>query len=228
MVSALTLTQASATRRGKRLIGPVDMVLSPTGFTMVIGPNGAGKTSLLRLMHGLQRCTGGTVQARARGRQSFVFQAPIMLRRSVLDNLALPLRLRGAGRRAARQQAQAFAPRFGLAALLGDYAPRLSMGEQQKLALARALITAPEILFLDEPCASLDGRATREIEAILQAQSGVHIVMSTHDMGQARRLARKVVFLHRGQVIEQRPAAEFFNAPRSPQARAFLKGEIVE
>jgi len=231
----LTLKNATAHMRGKKLVGPVNLTLAREGFTMVIGPNGAGKTTLLRLMHGLQRCSGGAVSwavpaARARDRQAFVFQSPIMMRRKVVDNLAYPLRLRGMGKAAALEKAESCAADLGLGDLLESWAPMLSGGEKQKLSLARALITAPEILFLDEPCANLDGRATREIEAILKAVQarGTRLVMSTHDMGQARRLATDMVFMLHGSVHEKSGVESFFSAPETPEAKAFINGDIVE
>ncbi len=231
----LRLTDAVARVRGKTLVGPVSLTLGASGLTMVIGPNGAGKTTLLRLMHGLERCRGGAVEwavARdiARRHQAFVFQAPIMMRRRVLDSLAYPLRLTGVGRAQARAAARASAGRFGLNDLLDSWAPMLSGGEKQKLALARALICDPQVLFLDEPCANLDGRATREFEALLtqEAAQGRRIVMSTHDMGQARRLASEVLFLLGGKIHERAPAEAFFAGPETPEARAFLNGDIVE
>jgi len=231
----LTLTDATAHMRGKKLVGPVSLSLAATGFTMIIGPNGAGKTTLLRLMHGLQRCTKGEVSwavspAQARHRQGFVFQSPIMMRRRVSDSLAYPLRLRGMSKSAALEKATQCAQDFELSELLDNWAPMLSGGEKQKLSLARALITEPEILFLDEPCANLDGRATREIEGILQnvKTNGTRLVMSTHNMGQAKRLADDVVFMLHGAVHEHRNATQFFEAPITPEADAFIKGDIVE
>lgn len=231
----LTLTDAETSRRGKRLVGPVTLSLDGQGICVVIGPNGAGKTSLLRLMHGAARLTGGSIRwacpmAEARQAQAFVFQRPVMLRRSVVDNIAYPLRLRGVSRSEARTQAQDWAARVGLGGMTTRPATSLSGGEQQKLALARALITAPKLLFLDEPTASLDSRSVRDIETILQdaARDGTRLILSTHDMGQARRLADRVVFLLNGRVHETGPAAAFFDAPQTPEAEAFLNGEIVE
>ena len=231
----LSLNEAVARVRGKTLVGPVNLTLGTTGLTMVIGPNGAGKTTLLRLMHGLERCREGRVDwavARdvARRRQAFVFQAPIMMRRRVLDSLAYPLRLTGMGRTEARARAHECAGRFGLGALLDSWAPLLSGGEKQKLALARALITDPQVLFLDEPCANLDGRAMREFESLLKAEAraGRRIIMSSHDLGQVRRLASDVVFLVGGRICEHAPAEQFFAAPETRQAQAFLNGDIVE
>ncbi|PHQ98968.1 MAG: sulfate ABC transporter ATP-binding protein [Marinosulfonomonas sp.] len=237
MVSILPLTMKAATAhmRGKKLVGPVDLVLAPDGFTIVIGPNGAGKTTLLRLMHGLQRCSGGAVDwivpnDQARRRQAFVFQAPIMMRRRVVDSIAYPLRLRGVDKTAAQAMASNYAVRFGLGDLQQNWAPMLSGGEKQKLSLARALITEPEVLFLDEPCANLDGSATREIETLLLAERarGTRIVMSTHNMGQARRLADDVLFLHKGMVFESGAANAFFTSPSTLEATAFINGDIVE
>nr|WP_113913549.1 ATP-binding cassette domain-containing protein [Roseovarius dicentrarchi] len=222
-------------RRGKRLIGPVDLVLDGQGITALIGPNGAGKSTLLKALHGLERLSAGRIdwacpQHEAQQMQAFVFQTPVMLRRSVLDNLMYPLRLARTPRAAARAAAAQWCARIGLEGMEGRLATVLSGGERQKLALARALITSPKLLFLDEPSASLDGSATREIEAILTLATGAgtRIVMATHDMGQARRLAREVVFLRRGEVHEAAPAATFFDAPATRAAAAFLAGDIVD
>lgn len=226
---------ALTSRRGKVLVGPFDLTLNGVGTTVVIGPNGAGKTSFLRLLHGAARLNKGQIEwacptEEARHHQSFVFQRPIMLRRSVEANLMYPLRMRGMGKEEARAKAADWAQRVGLDRFLDRPAPVLSGGEQQKLALARALIVEPKLIFLDEPCASLDGRAMREIEEVLQevADRGTRIILSTHDMGQARRLADEVVFLHRGKIREFAPADSFFAAPKEAAARAFLKGDIIE
>lgn len=231
----LRLSGASVRRKGKVIIGPVDYELGSGGATVVIGPNGAGKTTLLRMMHGMERLASGSVEwavpeRHAREKQAFVFQIPVMMRRTVLENVAYPLRLKGVSKRHAEARAGAWLERIGLAEAAGRQAPVLSGGERQKLALARALIRKPQILFLDEPCASLDGRATREIETILQQAraDGIRIVMSTHDMGQARRLATEMVFVHRGALRETGAAESFFGQPVTPEARAFLRGDIVE
>jgi len=216
-------------------VGPIDLTLDGQGACVVIGPNGAGKTTLLRLLHGTARLSAGQIDwacptEEARHHQAFVFQRPVMLRRTVMENLIYPLRLRGVGLAEARARARDWAGRVGLEQLLDRAAPVLSGGEQQKLALARALITEPKALFLDEPCAALDGRATREIEEILThaKSTGTRLILSTHDMGQARRLADEVLFLLGGRVHESAPAETFFNQAETPQARAFLRGDIVE
>ena len=229
----LRLEAAELRRGGRRLVGPVDLEIGADGLTVVIGPNGSGKTSLLRLMHGLDRAARGSVswaapEEQARTRQAYVFQTPIVMRRRVVDNIAYPLLVHGARRAEARRRAGDWAARVGLGGALDRHAGSLSGGEKQKLALARALIRAPDILFLDEPCANLDGSATAEIEAILQEarRSGTRIVMATHDMGQARRLATETLFLLKGRVHDAAPGG----APdglETPEARAFLKGDIL-
>lgn len=231
----LVVKNAQTARRGKVLVGPVDLKLRRGGATLVLGPNGSGKTTLLRLLHGTARLTKGSIDwacttEESRHHQAFVFQNPVMLRRSVLENIAFPLRMRGVPKAQARARASEWAGRVGLAEMLGRQATVLSGGEQQKLALARAMIIDPKVLFLDEPSAALDGRAMREIEEILQQvkQAGTRLILSTHDFGQARRLADDVIFLLHGRVHEQGPAKEFFEAPRTVQAQAFLKGDIVE
>lgn len=232
----LRIEAAETRRHGKVLVGPVDLTLdAETGCVVIIGPNGAGKTTLLNLLHGTARLHRGKIHwpvdmATARAAQSFVFQKPIMLRRSVADNLSYPLKIRGVGRARIAERVAFWAGQVGLAGMLDRPAPALSGGEQQKLALARALITDPEVVFLDEPCASLDGRAMREIEAILKTvlDRGTRLILTTHDMGQARRLADRIVFLHAGRVAETAPATAFFPAPATAAARAFLNGDILE
>jgi len=231
----LIVRGAQTARRGKVLVGPLNLDLAGAGATVVMGPNGSGKTTLLRLLHGAARLTGGSIswacdEAEARSGQTFVFQRPVMLRRSVLENLMYPLRMRGIARATAQAKAEEWASRVGLEAMLGRSATVLSGGEQQKLALARAMITDPKLLFLDEPTAALDGRATREVESVLRAAraAGTQLILSTHDLGQARRLADEVLFLLHGNVLEHSTARQFFNAPATAQARAFLRGDIVE
>ncbi len=231
----LTVRAAETSRRGKVLVGPVDLDFHGAGATVVMGPNGSGKTTLLRLLHGAARLTAGTIdwacdEEYARTRQGFVFQRPVMLRRTVLENLMYPLRTRGVLKVDAQRQSEEWARRVGLENMLGRTATNLSGGEQQKLALARAMITEPQVLFLDEPTAALDGRATREVEAVLRAAraSGTQLILSTHDLGQAKRLADEIIFMLHGRVLEYTNARAFFDAPQSIQARAFLRGDIVE
>ena len=232
---SVALKDVRVKRRGKNILGPLELSLGAEGFTIVLGPNGAGKTTLLKVLHGIERVTSGTVEwsgsgARAQEEQAYVFQSPVMLRRSVRQNLAYPLKLIGAPTVEILHRVDEWLRRIGLDALADQPATRLSGGERQKLALGRALIRRPQVLFLDEPCANLDGRSTREIEALLQEThgAGTRIVMTTHDIGQAKRLASDVVFLLNGGIHEQGSAPEFFYAARTAEAAAFLKGDIVE
>lgn len=206
--------------------------------TLVLGPNGAGKSLLLRLCHGLIAPTQGEViwQGAAaqtsqslRFEQAMVFQKPVLLRRSVLANIEFPLKLRGLGAPIRRRKAMDVLDRVGLAAMAERPARVLSGGEQQRLALARAWALEPQILFLDEPSAALDPGATRQVEGIINgiAASGTKIVMTTHDLGQARRLAGDIIFLHRGRVTERTATEEFFKQPHSEAARAFVQGDLT-
>ena len=227
----LTLDQVLVRRRGKVVIGPTDLVLQPDGPTIIIGPNGSGKTTLLRVMHGIERVTSGTVtwQHNDPSQHAFVFQSPIVLRRSVYENLAYPLRLIQTPKPEVAQAVDHWLERIGLADMRHSPALRLSGGERQKLAIARALVRKPQVLFLDEPCANLDGHATREIEEMLQEASaaGTRLVMSTHDMGQARRLARDIVFMLGGKVHDVGDAETLFTSPANKELSAFLRGDIV-
>lgn len=232
---AVALRDICVRRRGKTILGPVSLDIGGRGFTVVMGPNGAGKTTLLKVLHGVERISSGSVQwsvpdAVARQTQAYVFQRPVMLRRTVRQNLAYPLKLIGTARPEIEKAVDHWAAQTGLTDMLERPATRLSGGEKQKLALGRALIRTPKLLFLDEPCANLDGRSTREIETVLQQANaaGTRIVMTTHDFGQARRLAGDLVFLLNGKIHETGPAPQMMRAPQTPEARAFFEGEIVE
>jgi tungstate transport system ATP-binding protein len=218
---------------GKRLIDDLTLSLPADTITVVMGPNGAGKSILLRLMHGLLTPSAGAVTAggarsgnAVRARQAMVFQKPVLLRRSVAANVDYVLGLRGQRDRARRD---ALLERVGLQDLHRQPARLLSGGEQQRLALARALATGPETLFLDEPTASLDPASVLTIERIVHDAhaNGMKIVFVTHDVGQARRLAGDVVFLHRGRLGEHSAAHHFFEDPACAAAKAFLAGQIV-
>jgi len=218
---------------GRRLVDGIDLTLLPGAITVVMGPNGAGKSLLLRLLHGMILPTAGTVRwagrppgEAVRRRQAMVFQRPVLLRRSVAANIEFALSLRGGGTADMRRAAL---DRVGLAELASRPARLLSGGEQQRLALARALALEPEVLFLDEPTVSLDPASVLTIETIVREAHavGTKIVFVTHDVGQARRLADEVVFLHRGRVCEHTEASQFFDRPASREAQDYLAGRIV-
>jgi tungstate transport system ATP-binding protein len=201
--------------------------------TLIVGPNGSGKTSLLRLCMGLARPSAGSITWGGRAdsgpvRRAIVFQRPVMLRRSVAANVGYALAQAGVPRKARAERVANLLDRVGLADLAERPARRLSGGEQQRLALARALARKPEILLLDEPTASLDPAAAADVERVIGeiAAAGTAIVLTTHHLGFARRAASEIVFLHRGRVTERTPAAEFFSSPRSLEAAAYLKGEL--
>ena len=221
--------------RGKRLIDGVRLAIRPGRRTVVMGANGAGKSLLLRMLHGLVAPTAGAVlqhgkplDKAARRTQAMVFQRPVMLRRSARANLAFALAVRGIGRRERQEKVDLALERARLTALQHQPARVLSGGEQQRLALARALAADPEILFLDEPTASLDPGSTEAIETLVAdaGARGVTIVLVTHDLGQARRLAQDVVFLHAGRLVEHGAADRVLADPQSPAARAFVEGRL--
>ncbi len=218
---------------GQRLIDDLDLIFDKGPLTIILGPNGAGKSLTLRLAHGLLTPTGGRVLwkggGNARHRQAMVFQRPVLLRRSAVGNIDLALKLRGVPPAEREKRRQKVMVLTGLSELAERQARVLSVGEQQRLALARAWAIRPEVLFLDEPTANLDPTATRAVETIVTAihESGAKVIMTTHDLAQARRLAEEVVFLHRGRLVERAPAEQFFEAPKTPLARAFLDGELI-
>ncbi len=202
--------------------------------TVLIGPNGSGKTTLLRAAMGLIPVSRGRVTWAGRDasppdRRAILFQRPVMLRRSTAGNVRYALAAAGMPRGQRDERVAELLALVGLTGLERRPARRLSGGEQQRLALARALARDPEVLFLDEPAASLDPAATKAIEDIVRAVTarGVKVVMSTHDLGQAKRLAGDVALLHRGRLIENGPSSEFFASPRTQEARKFIAGELL-
>lgn len=230
----LTVEAAAFSGDGKLLVEPNSFTIPAGGLTVLLGPNGAGKSLTLRLCHGLLTPSRGAVRwaAGAEGRakrHAMVFQKPIMLRRSVDANITHALAAAGANSAERKTRAAQALDRFGLAERAAQPARLLSGGEQQRLAIARAWALRPELLFLDEPTSQLDPAATRQIEDLLSGlvAEGITVMMSTHDLGQARRLADRVLFLHRGRLVEDALARDFFAGPQSAEARAFLAGELL-
>ena len=219
---------------GRMILAGIDFTFDPGPRTMILGPNGAGKSVLLRVCHGLLAPTAGAVRwARPESpgrprRQAMVFQRPVLFRRSVLGNLTFALAVAGVPRRDRESRARAALEKVGLLASAHRQARVLSGGEQQRLALARAWMLEPEILFLDEPTASLDPSATLEIESIIGSihAAGTRIVMVTHNLGQAQRLGDEVMFIDHGRLAEHAPIDRFFRRPATAEAAAFLRGEL--
>jgi tungstate transport system ATP-binding protein len=229
----ITVDDVSLRSGGVIILEGISLVLAPGAPTVLIGPNGSGKTSLIRLAMGLIPPTTGRIAwggyGATEGRRAIVFQRPVMLRRSVAGNIAFALRSGAIAPPAPQDRVAALLDLVGLAALGRRPARRLSGGEQQRLALARALARDPEILFLDEPTANLDPAATKAVEDIVAkvAAAGVKIVLATHDLGEARRLAGDVIFMVAGRILEHRPAKDFFARPVTPEAQRFLNGDLV-
>jgi tungstate transport system ATP-binding protein len=232
----LELRGLSFESRAGRLIDQIDLVIEDPGISVIMGPNGAGKSLLLRLMHGLIapsagqiRWAGVPINGEMRQRQAMVFQKPVLLRRTAAANIAYALGLRGVARSERLSRAHQALQLAGLESRASTPARVLSGGEQQRLCLARALSLDPDVLFLDEPTASLDPASTLAIERLLvDARSrGIKVIAVTHDVGQARRLAQEIVFLHHGKLIEHQPASRFFREPKSEVARAFVEGGLV-
>ena len=231
MILPLKAHELTFVAGGRTLIAPLSLEITAGPSTVILGANGAGKSVLMRLMHGLLAPSSGTISWSgddARRRQAMVFQRPVLLRRSALANVTYALNLARVPRAERDGVALEALDSVGLVSLANRPARVLSGGEQQRLALARAWALHPEVLFLDEPTASLDPSSTREIERVIQAfdAAGTKIIMATHNLGQARRLGDEVLFLHHGRLVERAPVEQFFSRPVSPEAAAFIKGEL--
>ena len=216
------------------ILDGISLTIAPGAPTVLIGPNGSGKTTLLRAAMGLIPVTRGRItwdgrEASPPERRAILFQRPVMLRRSAAGNIRYALAAAGIPRADHSARTTELIVMVGLQGLARRPARRLSGGEQQRLALARALARSPALLFLDEPTQNLDPAATKAIEDIVRtvAARGVKVVMSTHDLGEAKRLAGDIVLLHRGRLIEQGPAREFFTNPRTEEAKKFIAGELL-
>ena len=216
------------------ILNDIALTFTAGAPTVLVGPNGSGKTTLLRLATGLLAPSrgrvswGGRIDA-ASTRRAIVFQRPVMLRRSVAGNIRYALSAAGVARRERAARAAELLALVGLSELGDRPARKLSGGEQQRLALARALAKEPQVLFLDEPTASLDPAASKAVEDVIRAVTarGIKVVMATHDLGSARRLAGDVVLLHRGRIVETGDAATFFANPATHEARSFVAGELL-
>jgi tungstate transport system ATP-binding protein len=228
----LMLENVSFTANGKAILDGISADFAAGPRTVILGPNGAGKSVLMRLCHGLLQPTGGSVRwngpVNGRRGQAMVFQRPVMLRRSAFANVIYGLKLARITAHLREQRACDVLEAVGLTSVSSRPARVLSGGEQQRLALARAWALNPEILFLDEPTANLDPGATRDVESIINQihASGTKIVMTTHNLGQARRLGDEILFLNHGRLLERSPVERFFQQPATAAAATFIRGEL--
>ena len=228
----LVLEQVSFSVNGKTIVDGLSTEIGAGPRTIILGPNGAGKSVLMRLCHGLLKPSAGRIvwggRGAGRGRQAMVFQRPVMLRRSAIANVVYGLRLAGISRDECELRAADVMEAVGLSEVTRRPARVLSGGEQQRLALARAWALNPEVLFLDEPTANLDPNAVRDVESIINQirAGGTKIVMTTHNLGQARRLGDEILFLNHGRLVERSPVERFFQQPASAEATAFIRGEL--
>jgi len=232
----LVVDGASYVVKSKTIIGDVSFTIRDTGLAALLGPNGAGKTTLLKLCHGLLPLSSGSIRwgdaevHEVQQKQAMVFQRPVLLRRSAAENIDHALKLRGAS---SAERARVIAESLawaGLAEIADMPARKLSGGEQQSLTIARAWALNPEVLLLDEPTANLDPGATRRVEDLIRsfAGAGKKVIMATHNIAQAQRLADEVLFLNHGRLLEHAPAEKFMNGPSDPLAARFIAGELVE
>ena len=229
MSALLSLTRASVRFGGVQVLRHCSAHIHAGERVALVGSNGSGKSTLLRTLHGLLPLAEGSLQAAPEVRQAMLFQTPHLLRTSVLNNVALGVWLRGQPWSAAKLQALAALQRVGLADLAPRNARTLSGGQQQRVAMARAWACRPQVLLLDEPTASLDPAAKRDVEQLMAefSLSGMTLIFSSHNLGQVKRLASRVICLDHGRVVADLPTFDFFNGPLPPAAEQFLKGELA-
>lgn len=218
-----------------RALSDVTLAIHPGERVALVGANGCGKSTLLRLLHGLAAPTAGQVTRDPAARQAMLFQRPHLMRLTVQGNIALGLWLRGRSWAEAKALALRALARVGLTELALRNARQLSGGQQQRVAMARAWALDPQVLLLDEPTASLDPHAKREVEALMEefaaSASAMTLVFASHNLGQVKRLASRVIYLEHGRVLADLPVVDFFNGSLLQQqfaaAHLFVKGELV-
>lgn len=237
--AAVQLTQVSVQLGARVVLQQLNMRIDPGERVALVGANGSGKSTLLRTLHGLLPVQHGQLDRHPALRQAMLFQKPHVLRTSALNNVTLGLwldRQLGLSWAQARQRAVAALGRVGLTAMAGQGGRQLSGGQQQRLALARAWARQPDVLLLDEPTASLDPHAKREVESLIAeftagASSGMTLIWASHNLGQVKRLASRVIYLEAGRIEADLPVDVFFNATalasHSPAAHAFVQGELA-
>jgi tungstate transport system ATP-binding protein len=225
----LRLRNASVVANGKTLLSDINLAIHAGESIVVLGANGSGKTTLLKLCNGILAATQGTVQVPPISDQALIFQRPPVLARSVLDNVRFVLAMHGVAEPERTEQALASLQACDLDAIAQRQARLLSGGEQQRLALARAWACKPKLLLADEPTANLAPVATREVERLIQTvqAAGTTLVVTTHNVAQAKRMASRIIFLDDGQIVEDCSAADFFVSPQSAAARSYLEGESL-
>ncbi len=231
----LQVNNLQITKKGAALLNELSLTIDSNEVTVILGPNGAGKSLLLRTAHGLEIPSQGSLQwnkhipKTQQSWRAYIFQKPVLLRRSVRANLEYVLSLHKINKANYDSLINAALEHTGLSQLANRQARVLSGGEQQRLNIARAWVLQPKVILLDEPTAELDPNGTGAIERLIKtiAQQGTKIIMSTHDLGQAHRLASDIVFLHQGRLVEHTPAASFFEQPQTKMAQDFIAGKLL-
>ena len=228
-LTLVSLSAVSVIVGHTRLLSDINLFVQAGERVVILGANGAGKSTLLKACNGLIAPSKGDLTAPPVKQQALIFQRPALLRRTAINNVKFVLAARGVPEPLRTSQAQHAIDACGLGAMASRPAFALSGGEQQRLALARVWACRPRLLLADEPTANLAPEAMREVENLLLAVEalGTTLVLTTHNIAQAKRLARRIVFLEGGKVVEDRPAAEFFVSPNSAAARAYLAGESL-
>lgn len=233
-MTKLILENVSFKADKTQLLHDISFSHNNTGIRAILGPNGAGKSLLLSMIHGIIRPSSGTITwggkpaDKTKMDRGFVFQKPIVLRRSVRDNIAYPLKTLRSGGNLRGHDIDQMLALSQLTTLANQPAANLSGGEAQRMSIARALITQPTTLLLDEPCSNLDPASTKLIESMIHSfvADGGNVLISTHDLPQARRLADEVIFIESGRLLEQKQANDFFDTPSTQQAKDYLSGHI--
>ena len=228
--NVLTVKNLNLNIGNKSLLKNLSFEILKKKITVIMGPNGSGKSLCLKLIAGLLKPTSGSVIFNYKPLIGYVPQNVVFLRRNVYQNLTYSLKINSLSKNIIQRRVLEIIDICNISHLFEISARKLSVGQQQLIAILRALIMKPKLLLLDEPCSNLDPYFTKIIEDILKQakKDGMKIILVTHDLNQAKRLSDDIIFIHEGNIYEHTQRKEFFIKPLSQQAKDYIEGRLIK